>query len=168
MNEEQKEIMLDLLCKQATQGLDERETKQLEQLEYSSTELESIELTVAALGLIDLDTKDEMPPHLRSKILAGAEDFFAARNNVTSDTGNIAAAPLREIVWTESTTPSPWFAWLGWAAAAAACIALAVNIFSPKTQTDLVGKPPTPTPLRNGNSVRLKNGRNWSILPDKS
>ena len=148
MNEEQKEIMLDLLCKQATHGLDERETKQLEQLEYTSTESESIELTVAALGLIDLNTKDEMPAHLHSKILAGADDFFAARDNVASDTGIIAAAPVREIVWTEATNRSPWFAWLGWAAAAAACIALAVNIFSPRTQPDFAGNPPTPSPAQ--------------------
>lgn len=149
MNEEQKEIMLDLLCKKATSGLDEQETKQLEQLEYTSMEIESIELTVAALGLIDLNTKDEMPAHLHSKILAGADDFFAARNNVASDSENIAAAPVREIVWNETATASPWFAWLGWAAAAAACIALAVNIFSPKTQTDVAGGlTPTPTQER--------------------
>lgn len=148
MKEEQKETMLDLLCKKATSGLDEQETKQLEQLEYTSMEIESIELTVAALGLIDLNTKDEMPAHLRSKILAGADDFFAARNSVTSDIGNTAAAPAREIVLTESTAPSPWFAWFGWAAAAAACIALAVNIFSPKTQRDVAGNPPTPSPTQ--------------------
>ena len=32
MNEEQKELMLDLICKQAVYGLDEQETKQLERL----------------------------------------------------------------------------------------------------------------------------------------
>ena len=45
MNVDKKELMLDLLCKQATYGLDEQETKQLEQLGYDNADAESIEMT---------------------------------------------------------------------------------------------------------------------------
>ena len=142
MNEEIKETMLDLLCKQAIYGLDERETKQLEQLGFDRAETESIDLTVAALGLIDLNTKDEMPAHLQSKILANIENFSGAKN--VKET--VAATPIREIIFNETSGTKPWFGWLGWAAAAAASVALAVSIFSPRTQIDLAGKPmPSPT-----------------------
>ncbi len=146
MNNDEKEMMLDLLCKQATHGLDEREAKELERMEYRAADAESIELTVAALGLIDLDTKEEMPAHLHAKILAGAENFFAAQQYAVSDTADVIAPPVREIVLNDAATARPWFAWLGWAVAAAACVVLAVNIFLPKTGSNFAVNPPIPTP----------------------
>lgn len=148
MNEANKEIVLDLLCKQAVYGLDEQETKQLGQLEYTSSENESIGLTVAALGLIDVDTREEMPVHLQSRILAKAENFFAGKDVGATASGNIIAAPARKIVLNEASVAKPWFAWLGWAAAAAACVALAINLYSTRNQTQVVGVTPTPTPVR--------------------
>jgi Anti-sigma-K factor rskA len=150
MNNDEKELMLDLLCKQATYGLDEQETNVLEGMEYRAADADSIELTVAALGMIDLDTKEEMPAHLHSKILAGAGNFFAAQQNAVPDTADVIAPPVREIVLNETPTARPWFAWLGWAAAAAACVALAVNIFLPKTGSNVAVSPQisTPTPER--------------------
>lgn len=145
MNEDDKEIMLDLLYKQAAFGLDEQETRQLEELEYDSNDAESIGLTVAALGLIDLDTKEEMPAQLRSKVLANAENFLATQNAAASET--VIAAPVREIVLAEPTAQRRWFGWLGWAVAAAACVALAVNLYSSRTQPQLVQNP-TPTPAK--------------------
>ncbi len=147
MNEDREEIMLDLLCKQAVYGLNEEETQQLEQLEYTSTENESIELTIAALGLIDLNTKDEMPPHLQSKILANAENFFAAQNVAAPSFERVTETSAREIVLTETSERKPWFAWLGWAAAATACVVLAINLYSTRTDRQVV-QVPTPTPTQ--------------------
>lgn len=144
MNEEIKETMLDLLCKQAIYGLDEQETKQLAQLEHDGAEGESIVLTVAALGLIDLNTREEMPAHLQSKILAKAGDHFGTQKIAES----VIAAPVREIVLSDTLSSKPWFGWLGWAAAAAACVALAINIFSPKAPTNIAANPATPTPAQ--------------------
>ena len=148
MNEEQKEIMLDLLCKQAVYGLDEQETKQLERLEVTGVDSESIHLTVASLGLVDLNTNEEMPKHLYSKIFAGAQDYFVAQNRESSAAESVIAVPVRDIVPSVATASTPWFGWLGWAAAAAASVALAINIFSPRTATNVATNPPTPTPTQ--------------------
>ena len=145
MNEEQKEMMLDLLCKQAVYGLDEQETKQLEKLEYAGVDSESIQLTVASLGLVDLNTNEEMPPHLYSKIFAEAQNYIAGQNRESSVFDSVSAVPVRDI---GGTTAKPWFAWLGWATAAAASVALAVNLFSPRTPTNIATNPATPTPTQ--------------------
>lgn len=142
MNDYKKELMLDLLCKQATQGLDEQERRQLERLGYDDAENESIELTVAAMGLIDLDTKQEMPARLYSKILTNGENFFAAQSD------GLTAVPMREIVLNEVSASKPWFGWLGWAVATAACVALAITIFMPRAATDVAGGKVIPTPIQ--------------------
>jgi Anti-sigma-K factor rskA len=143
MNEDKKELMLDLLCKQAVYGLNEQETRQLEQIEYATADGESIDLTVAALGMIDLNTRQEMPAHLQSKILANAENLFGMRKAA----GTVIEPPVRQIILNETSAPKPWFGWLGWAAAAAACVALAVTIFTPRNQNQLAGVP-TPSPTQ--------------------
>ncbi len=143
MNEDKKELMLDLLCKQAVYGLNEHETLQLEQIEYATADSESIDLTVAALGMIDLNTRQEMPAHLQSKILANAENLFEMRKVTES----VVEPPVREIILTETSASKPWFGWLGWAAAAAACVALAVSIFTPRNQNQFAGST-TPSPTQ--------------------
>ena len=142
MNEDRKELMLDLLCKQAVYGLNEQETRQLEHFEYATADGESIDLTVASLGLIDLNTRQEMPSHLQSKILANAENFLR-----TKKAAETIEAPVREIILNETSPSKPWFGWLGWAAAAAACVALAVSIFAPRNQNQVAGVP-TPSPTQ--------------------
>ncbi len=141
MNEDVKEKMLDLICKQAVYGLSEQELQELEQYEYDASERESIDLTVAALSLIDLDASQEIPAHLQSKILANAENFFADQK-----AGNAEQALVREIVPTDSKARTPWFGWLGWATAAAACIALAGVIFMPRDPQPPIVSGPTPSP----------------------
>ncbi|MEO7674493.1 MAG: anti-sigma factor [Pyrinomonadaceae bacterium] len=135
--------MLDLLCKQAVYGLDVQEAKHLETIGHDEAESEAIDLTVASLGLIDLNTGAGMPAHLQARILADAEKYFGT---ATADEP-VAAVPVREIVLNEALTAKPWFGWLGWAAAAAACVALAVSIFVPRNQGPLAAVP-TPTPMR--------------------
>ncbi len=141
MNEEVKEKMLDLICKQAMYGLNEQELQELERYEFEVAESESIDLTVATLSLIDLDTTQEMPAHLQSRILASAENFFAEEKAREG-----SPAPVGEVVSTDSKGSTPWFGWLGWAAAAAACIALAVVIFIPRNQQPPIVAGPTPSP----------------------
>jgi anti-sigma-K factor RskA len=136
MNENMEEVMLDLLYKKAVHGLDDQEEKQLAKLERESgtSDAEPIELTVAALSMAGLDTSEPMPAHLRSRIEAEADDFFGARSRVP--------------VVFESSNDGSIFNWFGWAVAAAACIALALNIYFTRTPQALqVQKPPaTPTP----------------------
>lgn len=123
MKEELEEQMLDLLCKQAVYGLNEEETRQLAELERSAgtgNNAESFEMTVAALSMAGLDTNEELPANLRSRILAEAERHFDAKETYAVSSP-VAGAIL---------PASPMWNRLGWAAAAAACIALAVNIYS--------------------------------------
>lgn len=139
MNAEEKEKMLDLLCDKFVYGLSEEEEKQLEALGYDSGEAESIEKTVAALSLVDLES--EMPAHLQTKLMAQANEYF---NNGHEAATVEETVPQREIVLSGGGGRS-WFGWLGWAFAAAASIALAVILFVPRGG-DVVVNPPTPTP----------------------
>jgi hypothetical protein len=137
MSDQEKEKVLDLLYDKFVYGLSEEEAKELERLGYDPKEAESIEKTVAALGLVGLDEM-EMPASLQSKLMRDADEFF----------GTVApsddAVPARQIVLDGGSGRS-WFNWLGWPVAAAACIALAVSLFMPRTG-DIAGILPTPTP----------------------
>ena len=144
MTENEREMMLDLLCDKFVYGLSEEEAKKLEGLGYDPKEAESIELTVAALSMADLAT-EEMPADLQSKLQAAASDF--AGEIRTAEAEEIPV-PRREIVLSDGGTSS-WFGWLGWAAAAVASIALAVTLFVPRGSQDRAGvATPTPTPVR--------------------
>lgn len=138
MNEEQKEVLLDLLTQKAIYGLTDAEQAQLDELDDGTAELEfnSLEMTAAAIGMAGLDEIEDMPADLRSIITANYEKFADASEVAE------AAAP-----WPPAERPAvvedrrtPWFGWLGWAAAVAACVALAVNIWYTRTQpTQLAG-----------------------------
>ena len=147
MNENMEELMLDLLCKKAIYGLEPHEEKQLADLEAQagirdrarSLEL-SFELTAASLSTAGLDTREQMPGHLQSKILSDARSHFAAR------------APVRTATVSSSDEEGTdgWgsiFSWLGWPVAAAACLALALNIYYTRPSNQMAGSgQPTPTP----------------------
>lgn len=139
MNVEEKEKMLDLLCDKFVFGLSEADAKQLDNFGYDQKEAESIEKTIAALGLVGLDTESEMPAGLYARLSAAADDHFGVETAASSGMAE------REIVLTSGPRFS-WFSWLGWAAAAAACIALAISIYSPGKTNTIVAATPTPTP----------------------
>ncbi|MEP7147761.1 MAG: anti-sigma factor [Acidobacteriota bacterium] len=144
MNEQIEETMLDLLCKKATYGLNPQEEKQLADLEREmgrEGESESFELTAAALSMAHLDTSQAMPANLQSRILAEAERYF-------DKTPESRASSVSAFVSDSDEAPSgSLFNWLGWAVAAAACLALALNIFYTRPQSTIVqGNFPTPTP----------------------
>ena len=136
MNENMQELMLDLLCKKATYGLSEPEEQQLADLQSAAGTGDlstSFELAAATIGMANLDTSEEMPAHLRSRIAADAERYFGDRSTVST------FAP-------ESRARGSLFNWLGWAVAAAACVALALNIYYTRQPTNIVTVPGTPTP----------------------
>ena len=138
MNEETQDILLDLLTKKATCGLDEAEQRQLDDLDSETADLEfrSLEMAAAAISMIGLE-EEPLPAHLSAKILANASQFVASNETLEMAApwppanDRVAAAYTSE---SESQSGSSWFGWFGWAAAAAACIALAVNIWFTRFQ----------------------------------
>lgn len=139
--ENKKEKLLELLADQTLFGLSESESAELETLKADFPEAVneySFEITAAAINLINLKLADEMPAHLYSKLEAQAAEFFpnqarprefaAAAKTQTDD------APQNIFVNSfEERKPSFW-QWLGWAIAAAACVALALNIWLTRMQ----------------------------------
>ena len=78
MTGEEKEKVLDLLYDKFVYGLNDEEARELDHLGYDQRDAESIEKTIAALGLVDLDSATEMPASLTSKLLRDADDHFGA------------------------------------------------------------------------------------------
>ena len=145
MTEKEKEKMLELLSDRAVFGLTEEERNELAELEKNrsdwSLEAESLELAAAAVQLVNLEAEEQLPAHLRARVVADADRFFAAR---------ATAAPERpseeEFQKTFAFEPkrSVW-QWLGWAVAGAACLLLAINVLTTRVGQDQ-GAAATPTP----------------------
>lgn len=139
MNDVKKERLLELLADQNIFGLSDEESNELKQLKADFSEWEkdtSFELTTAAINLAGLDTIQELPVNLRSRILANAESFFDSveeqqnAENFDTKTGrNETSANVAVEI------KQPFWQWLGWAVAAAACIALAVNLWTTRFQS---------------------------------
>lgn len=145
MNEERSDVLIDLLIKQATEGLSSAESAQLVELESGSGgghDL-SFERTAAAIGMIDVRRDERMPAHLRARLLVRSEEVF--------DELEAAAAPAERDLYRPAELPrrSLWD-WLGWAVAAAACMALVINIWLTRIQPppEIVTVQPTPSPLQ--------------------
>ncbi len=143
-----EETRLNLLCKQAVYGLTESEIEQLHELEKnadSSVDLQSLELTAAAISMIGLEI-EPMPEHLESKILARINEQAAMASNAAERAEeNVFTRPRQPVVAEPGSGSSLWN-WFPWAVAAAACVVLAVNIFTTRTTTDIANVPkPTPT-----------------------
>ena len=142
MNEQSQERLLDLLCKQAIHGLTKDEVFELHKLEQrssSTVDLESLELTVAAIAVSSVRADETLPDHLKAKILSQADDFFTQER---SDN----APPTRGILIDKKPSMSVW-GWLGWAAAALASIALAFNIYQNSGRPDDRSGVSSPTPV---------------------
>ena len=133
MSEENQELMFDLLTKKAVYGLDDAEQRELDNLDtgLAESEFRSLEITAAAISMVGMSPEEQLPSHLQARILHDAERFIA--------NGEVEAAPwppstvaTREIVAEQSS--GSFFSWFGWLAAAAACIALAANIWFTRLQ----------------------------------
>lgn len=149
-----EEQMLDLLSKQAMEGLNEEETRQLnailEEIDAEFGDDGSFELAAAAISMVDLNTNEPLPEHLQSKILADAEKIVGTRAHQVER--EVEREPVRERVY---ATPKlgfwnmNWLGWAGWTAAAAACIALIVNLWvTDKQIRDLQAQIPPSAPIR--------------------
>jgi anti-sigma-K factor RskA len=147
MSEQDKEKMLELLSDKAIFGLSDEELAELAELEKDFPALndDSFELAAASIGMLNLDTNEPMPAHLRTKIASDAEKYFAAREAEVSE----SQPPTEKEEFQKTLTLAPkrsiWNR-LGWAVAAAACIALAVNIYTTRTNPrEVYVFNPTPT-----------------------
>src|SRR5215213_9390249 len=140
MNEEMEERLLDLLCKKAVEGLTEDESRELSELDrtvQTPVDLFSLEMTVAAISMSAVPATETMPDRLKAEILARADEFFAGQN--------VANAPAVPAVKETAKPSMPLWGWLGWVAAALACIVLAVNVLQNRS-VERANVPPTPTP----------------------
>lgn len=161
MNDLQKERLLELLADQTIFGLSAEELVELKELKEKFPDWEkeiSLELTAAAIGLSALDVSDELPANLREKIFADADEFFGKTEEsrevvnfapqAVEPINSPATASVREVV--EAAPERPFWQWLGWAVAAAACVALVINVWSTRSpQPEVVQNPPviqSPTP----------------------
>ncbi len=143
MTDLRKVKLLELFADRTVFGLDENEAMEVERLKKQFPDWEqdvTLELAAAAIGLSNLEVKEELPANLRAKIFAAADDYFqkteespAALNftpPVRANAGVPAKGSVRNIV--ETTKISPW-QWLGWAFAAAACLALAITLLTTRS-----------------------------------
>ena len=69
-----------------------------------------------------------MPSHLEAKISNAAAEHFASLRRHDAAAESASEQPTRTFQWTEPKAKRSFFDWLGWAAAAAACIALVGTI----------------------------------------
>lgn len=152
MNELEQEKMLDLLILKATGEITKEELEQLTKLEEMFPEFKddiSFELTAAAIGMVDLPTEEQMPAHLQAKVLADAERFYASSETDVKTLKDSAETEEFQKTFDFEPKRSIWQS-LGWLVAAAACIALAVNLWiSYRREPVIVNNPPqqiTPTP----------------------
>lgn len=147
MSENNNEKMLGLLADKAIFGLNEDELKELRQLEALYPEMRndsSFELTAAAFNLTAFESFEPMPDHLRARVMADADDYFGLAGTPATD-----PAPKKEEYQKtfefEPKKTSIW-QWLGWPVAAAACAALALNIWMSAGRDQNIAQVPPPAP----------------------
>jgi hypothetical protein len=143
MTPTEQQRLADLLADEATQGLNEAEMHELESLLAAHPEIEAGELALAvAAGELTQPLKLEaLPLHLRSRLLADAEQYLVAETNsqnyansrpdlaTTGARTNSPTAPAAEVVafpLRRGGTRRAGWQQLGWYAAAA-CLVLALG-----------------------------------------
>jgi len=139
MIDSSKERMFDLLTDEILFGLDENEQNELNELAKLFPEIRSdnsLELAVSAIGMTNLEI-EPLPGHLRSKILSDANGFFASNEpaKVLPFQPQLREVKLEnqgeEIQKNFEFEPKrPLMQWLGWAFAAAACVALGFSLWA--------------------------------------
>ncbi len=141
MTDLQRNRLLELLADQTIFGLSAEEFVELEALKKQFPEWEkdfSLELAATAIGLSNLDVSEDLPANLRARVFANADEFFT-RKEESEKVANAAMPAEKTIISsaaesvgnTADATPNrPFWEWLGWGLAAAACIALAITLWS--------------------------------------
>ena len=174
------ELMLDLLSKKASEGLNPKEQKQLDELiAVSGVEDESFEMAAAAISMIDLKTNEPLPEHLQAKILADADRILDTPRETARQVSPYA--PPYAPPYTPNDAPKTsfrnwnWPTLLGWGVAAAACVVLAINVWMTRLQpAPVVKNPPieeklTPAQMRQrlidsgGDVIQAR----WTVGNDK-
>ena len=133
MNENLRELIDDLLVKKAMYGLSAEEQKQLTNMQREegvADESLSFELAAASVATGSLEKTESLPASLRERILADAGTHFAKPSPAAAETSPRASM----------------FAWLGWAFATVALIALGLNVYFTRQDNTRANIPPTPTP----------------------
>lgn len=162
MNERERDRLFELLTDDALVGLTDEQRTELNDLKRRFPEWEddsSVELAAAAVNLSDLtaDKEEALPAHLRAKILENADDFFSragyAKRNSTSTSGAAIGGTIETPVRVKTEKSSFFGQWLGWAAAAAACVAVAIALWltysrPPVNEAKNPGGVQTPEPAR--------------------
>ena len=129
MNSNMDEKLRDLLADQVTLGLSDEEARELGELLGSadgSMDAQSFELTAAAIALAET-MYEPMPAGLEAKLARAAEEYFGTAKSEIHE--SIHDQPTQAFKWKEPKASKSFFDWFGWAAAAAACIALAITFF---------------------------------------
>ncbi len=127
MNEQEKYAQLtDLLADRAVQPLSDAEARELEKLlaEFSETNETEFERAAAAIQLTEAMKDEALPPHLKNKIIADANEFFGIEN--TPKLSAEITAPVATVVQFPTTKMrmNRWHS-AGWYVAAA-CFAFAL------------------------------------------
>ena len=114
----QYEKLTDLLADRALHGLSDDEQRELEILkaQYPELDEQEFERAAAAIQLTEAMKPEPLPKHLRSKIIADAEDFFGQEK--VDQPSNVVPFPIQKV------RRNPW-QMAGWYAAAA-CLVLAL------------------------------------------
>lgn len=129
MNSNMDEKLRDLLADQVTLGLSDEEARELGELLGSadgSMDAQSFELTAAAIALAET-RYEPMPAGLEAKLARAAEEYFGTAKSEIHE--SIHDQPTQAFQWKEPKASRSFFDWFGWAAAAMACIALAMTFF---------------------------------------
>lgn len=119
------ERLQDLLALRAVEGLDAADERELGALapRYPELDADALDRVAAALSLAGLRV-EPMPDAVRARVQAGAEAYFAAREEAQPEAAP-ASAPA-EVAYLP-TRSRPATAWGGWFAAAAALALAAVG-----------------------------------------
>ena len=85
MSNHEYEKLNDLLADRALHGLSDDEQRELEKLNAQYPELDESEFerAAAAIQLTEAMKPEPLPKHLRSKIIADAEEFFGQENLIS-------------------------------------------------------------------------------------
>lgn len=136
MSEAEKNRLFELLTDETLFGLSGEERMELNRLKKQFPEWEndfSVELAATAIGLSGFNAAEILPANLRTKILTDADSYFSRAGNAPNDltsrseTRETADRAAGDFVQTETGKSASFFGqWLGWAVAAAACVALAI------------------------------------------
>ena len=162
MKDLQREKLLELLADQTIFSLTDEESAELEHLKKQFPDWEkdvSFELTAAVIALSNLEAVEEMPVSLRTKLFDDADEFFRRQAEPEKAINSMppveiavkSPAAANSDVYVVTEPHRPFWQWLGWAFAATACVALAVNLYLTRVQKPIeVAKAPetiqTPTP----------------------